>query len=378
MDKLNLSTLLKKVSSKKSEKNIILFSSSENNLSNSLITILEFKKLNKIDDWLESSVPIYIIYNGEVYNPPFFNNIISLKKNTLEDLHQIWNMAMYNGFIIINSEYSVLFGESIIMEDNVNKKVLIKKNLKITYQFPKYRILDFIIAGTMKGGTSAAIKNLSQHKDISMVKNEIHFFDNKNNYMKGLQWYKNNFDYSKKMVGDKAPDVMYDPSCLELLQIMNPHVKIILFLRNPIDRAYSHWKMLRDLFRNKLPFEYCIYDEIKNRWGENRNSKAIFRYHIAQRGLYYQQIENILKYFSKDNLLIIISEKIRTNPDEEHQKIFDFLGVEGYHGNFVEHFSSDDKSTLDKKSPIYKNLKKIYNSDVKKLEKFIGYKTEWW
>ena len=180
------------------------------------------------------------------------------------------------------------------------------------------------------------------------------------------------------MVGDKAPDVMYQTSCLELLQLVNPQVKIILMLRNPIHRAYSHWKMLRDEFKNKSSFEYCVNNEIKNKWGENRLYKVSFWSHIVQRGLYYQQIQEILKYFSKDNLLILISENIRKDMDKEYQKIFDFLEIPTFHTTFVEDFVSKKTDTINEDSKIYKLLKKIYKTDVKNLEKMLGYKTGWW
>jgi len=364
--------IIKKISKNKNQRNIILFDTIHNN--NNYISL---KKTYKLDEWLESSMLIYKIYNGDIYNPPFFNNVIVLKKNVLlEDIKQIWNMTLIEGYIFIDASYKSLFVNSIIYENKTH--MLIQKNIYITYQFPKYRILDFIIAGTMKGGTTAGITNFSKHPDISMVENEIHYFDKKEVYQKGLNWYKSHFDYSKKMVGDKAPDVMYQTSCLELLQLVNPQVKIILFLRNPIDRAYSHWKMTRDHFRNNHSFEYGVNDEINNRWGENRLYHVSFWTHFVQRGLYYEQILEILKYFPRDNLHIVISEKIRNNMDEEHQKIFEFLGLNEYHDTFEEVFVSQKKDTIDKKSSIYKKLKKIYSKDVKNLEKLIGYKTGWW
>ena len=106
--------------------------------------------------------------------------------------------------------------------------------------------------------------------------------------------------------------------------------------------------------------------------------KIAFWTHFVQRGLYYQQIEEILKWFSKDNLYISISEKIRSNMDDEYQKIFKFLGVNEFHIKFEEDFVSKSKDTIDKNSSIYKKLVKIYNPDIKKLEKFLGYKMEWW
>ena len=335
--------------------------------------------------WMKTSLNVYKVYAGHVYNPPYFHNIIVLKSRlTHDDLKMLWNMCLVDYYIILpqNDMYKSFFKSYIDKENKYIKKIkdfiVIKKKDNITYQFPKYRIVDFIIAGTMKGGTTAAITNFCKHPDIGMVKEEIHYFDRKEKYQKGTKWYMSHFDYSKKMVGDKAPDVMYQHSCLELLQIVNPSVKIILFLRNPIDRAYSHWKMTRDLFRNKSTFEDAINDEIEHRWGENTLYDVSFWHHYVQRGLYYEQIERILKYFPKDNLHILITENVKSNMDREYQKVFNFLGVPHHHDNFVEEFSSKSSDQIDKKSTIYKKLKKIYSNDVKELEKFLGYKTKWW
>ena len=342
------------------------------------IIINDYNKLNVLannKNYYVTSLNVYKVYAGHVYNPPYFNNIILNKENTsYDDLKMVWNMTLINGRIYVDKKYKSFF-------KNINKeyenKIEIIKNNNYTYIFPKYRVLEFIIAGTMKGGTTAAITNLNMHPEINMVKEEIHYFDKKENYQKGLEWYKRHFNYKKKVVGDKAPDVMYQESCLELLQICNPQVKIILFLRNPIERAYSHWKMTRDLFRNKRSFEDCVEDEINNRWNENRTYDVSFWYHFIQRGLYYKQIENILKYFSKDNILILITEEIKKNMDLEYQKIFKFLNVEEFHSNFVEEFSSKSPDMIKKNSKLYKKLKNIYKEDIKNLEKFVGYKIKW-
>lgn len=343
----------------------------------------------KTESILQSSSPIYKIHAGHVYNPPFFNSITILKNTTIEDIKMAWNMTLDNGNIIIqnrstnnkNSKSHVtshpLFQKYITKI--TSQQIFIKKPASLfkIFQFPKYRTLDFIIAGTMKGGTTAAITNFTKHPNISMVKEEIHYFDKKEIYQKGLTWYKSHFNYNKKLVGDKAPDVMYQTSCLELLQIVNPHVKIILFLRNPIERAYSHWKMTRDLFRNNLSFQEAIEDELNNRWGENRTYDVAFWRHYVQRGLYYQQITEILKYFPRSNIHILITEQVKENMDAEYQSVFKFLDLPPHHNTFVEEFSSKSKDVIDPKSPIYKKLKDIFEPDVKKLEKLISKKTGW-
>ncbi len=339
------------------------------------------KGKDKTKNILQTTLPIYKVHAGHIYNPPFFNSITILKKTTLEDIKMAWNMILDNGVIVFentgNKSYNTLFSKYITKI--TDKQVFMKKpsSLCKIFQFPKYRVLDFIIAGTMKGGTTAAITNFTKHPDISMVKEEIHYFDKKENYQKGLNWYKSHFNYNKKMVGDKAPDVMYQTSCLELLQIVNPHIKIILFLRNPIDRAYSHWKMSRDLFKNTVSFEDAIEDELNNRWGENRTYDVAFWHHYVQRGLYYQQITEILKYFPKSNIHILITENIKKNMNTEYQSVFKFLDLPEYHNTFVEEFSSKSKDVIDPKSEIYKKLKKIFEPDVKKLEKFMSIKTDW-
>jgi hypothetical protein len=366
-------SIIKYIPNVKNDRNIIIYNNKNQN-KNQNQNILNKEHLS---NWLYTSLNIYSVYAGNVYNPPYFNNLIIFKNNLKDDdLKMIMNMTIVNGNILLPNLYKSFFKKYVIHEDE--KYILVNKKINLTYQFPKYRNLDFIIAGTMKGGTTAAITNFCKHPDISMVKEEIHYFDKKINFQKGLEWYRSHFNYSKKMVGDKAPDVMYQTSCLELLQITNPSVKIILFLRNPIDRAYSHWKMSRDLFRNQSSFEVCVENEIKNRWGENRTYEVSFWYHFVQRGLYYEQIESILRYFPRDNLHILITEKVKNDMDGEYQKVFKFLGLKEHHDNYVEEFSSKSKDTINTKSPLYKRLKKIYSKDVKSLEKFLGYKTGWW
>ena len=375
--------LLNNIKVKKTDRNIFIYD--EGIQQYEIDEIKDKLKKYKLINLLESRKNVYNIYYGNVYNPPFFNNIIYFKNIiSNEDIKELWNMVLVNGYIFIYQiskknfnqfrKNTFMFNNSILDKSSM----LIKKYNNFSFQFPKYRVIDFIIAGTMKGGTTAGITNFSKHPEISMYKEEIHYFDIMENYQKGINWYKSHFNYSKKMVGDKAPDVMYQDICLELLQLVNPHVKILLFLRNPIERAYSHWKMLRDSFGLKRSFEYVVNDEINNRWGENRTYKVSFWGHVLQRGLYFEQIKRMLKYFPIDNIYISISENIRHNMDSEYQNIFKFLGISEFHIPFEEDFVSKSKDRLDEKSELYKILQKLFDKDKKSLEKFLGYKTGWW
>jgi hypothetical protein len=368
--------MINKIPVNSNDRSLIIYD--KNNKSLNFNNNEKFFNSNKYKNWLLTHAPVYKIYYGKIYNPPFFNNIITFKENNLEDVQKIWNMTILNGFFVIEDSFEKYFEKYIFYKDVSFQKIIVQKNINITYNFPKYRIIDSIIAGTMKGGTSAGIYNLTKHPDISTVKKEIGYFEDMKNYQKGIEWYKSHFDYTKKITVDKNHDVMYQSSCLKLLQEINPQVKIILFLRNPIERAYSHWKMMRDKFNCKDSFEYCVMDEIKNRWNENRITEITFRHHFVQRGFYYEQIEEILKYFPKDNLFIAISEKIKDNMDKEYQKVFSFLNLPECHADFEEIFTSNTNNNVNKNSKLYKFLKDLYTKDVRNLEKFIGYKTDWW
>ena len=121
-----------------------------------------------------------------------------------------------------------------------------------------------------------------------------------------------------------------------------------------------------------------VNNELQFRMEENRFYYEAFHNQLIQRGFYYEQIQEMLKYFPMDNIYITITEKLRNNMDEEYQKVFSFLNLPECHADFEEIFTSDTNNNVNKNSKLYKFLKDLYTKDVRNLEKFIGYKTDWW
>jgi hypothetical protein len=326
---------------------------------------------------------IYMLYNATHINQPFFDNILIEHDNLSEnELKMIYNMTKINGHIITsistsNSEYDYFFKNNMIKKNSKNYTKYQKPN-NIVYTIPTRRNVDFIIMGTQKGGTTALASNIGKHPDIYLDPNpdphisEVHFFDL--NWRKGIEWYKKKFDYSKKIVGEKTPDLMYLDYTFPLIQSVNPYVKIILILRDPIKRAYSAWKMVKEYYNEKRSFEKAINDELANKLKENKTFYTA-ETHYLQRGLYYKQIKNILKWFPKENLLVLISEKVKENMSEQYNKVYEFLNLKPFNTNYVLDFLSSDKSNVDKK--LYKKLTAFYKKDVLQLEKFLKIKTNW-
>jgi hypothetical protein len=317
---------------------------------------------------------IYLLYDAKVINPPFFDKIIVTKKDlNEEDIKMIYNMLNLNGKLYYIPDYNKYLSTlNPIIENKFN--VVTKKN-NFQYQIKYNRVVDFIIAGTQKGGTTALALNISHHPDIYIdnnpdpMKSEIHFFDIY--WKKGIEFYKSKIDYSKKMVGEKTPDLMYLSYTFPLIQSVNPYVKIILILRNPIERAYSAWKLVTKYFGEKRTFEEAITED------KSKENITFFtsQTHYLERGLYYKQLMELYKWFPKHNVLVLISEKVKDNMKDEYNKVYEFLNLEPYDYDYKLEFESSDKSKLDDK--IYNKLVKYYKKDVSDLEKLLNIKTSW-
>jgi hypothetical protein len=333
--------------------------------------------------------PVYYCYVGQAYNPPFFNIVIYTEKNkNRQDYQLCWNMVLVNGLLILPSSVKYLF-DSYMQTPILNGDYFIieKKTsfVYIFYEMPqkKYRVIDFMVIGVQKGGSTAAMVNLGKHPDVGLYHEEFHYYDK--HWPKGLEWYKNHFDYSKKLVGEKNPNIIYMPNVFPMIQQLNPCVKMILFLRNPIDRAYSAWFMFSTLFtrdimkHNILSFEDYVNDELKNRINEPLNIRIADR-HYVQRGLYYRQIQKLLEYFPRQNVHIVLTENVRKDMENEYNKIYDFLDLPRvaihYNEQFVGEYTKEQKEK-DIPPHLRQRLIDFYKEDTAQLEAFLGYKTHW-
>jgi len=127
-------------------------------------------------------------------------------------------------------------------------------------------IPDIVVAGVSKGGSTTIGDYLEMHPDTYFVNNEPHFFDL--NYNRGIDWYKHLFRNGKitDVVGERTPSYFYHRGVPERMTGLIPDATIIMTLRNPVKRAYSHyWHTVRFGWE-KRPFSEVVRDEIiKNR-----------------------------------------------------------------------------------------------------------------
>lgn len=316
-------------------------------------------------------------YNCRTVNPPFFKTIIIMDEDINNyDLKRIYNMCLINEKIYFIEKYSSFFNSmtKIKKAKHPDYYYCVKPNNKI-YNFPNKRSVDFIIAGVQRAGTTSLALNLSKHNDIYInsehdpKKSEIHYYDLK--WKLGLDWYKKQFDYSKKLVGDKTPDLMSIDYTFPMIQQVNPYVKLIISLRDPIMRAYSSWKMTSLYWGEHRTFEECIETDKKIK---NRTFHTIMSEYL-QRGLYYRQIKLLKKWFPSQNILILLSEDMKNHSIREYEKIYNFLNLTTNNINYEKIHISEDKTTVS--DELYNRLIPYYKEDVEKLENLLKIKTGW-
>ena len=112
----------------------------------------------------------------------------------------------------------------------------------------KIERLDFILAGAQKSGTTALHYFLSKHPDITMGdQQEMHFFDNDAAFVSHVDYEQLHKHYPllapSTIAGDCTPSYMYYEPAAERIWKYNPKIKLLIILRNPVDRAFAHWNM---------------------------------------------------------------------------------------------------------------------------------------
>ncbi len=207
---------------------------------------------------------------------------------------------------------------------------------------------DFLIIGTQKGGTTSLFNYLCKHPNVFSSENrennkEIHYFDL--NYQKGDEWYQDQLaskeelnkcienTKGKVLIGESSPYYIFHPHCPERIHKDLPNVKLIVLLRNPVYRAYSHHKMEYARGTDDLDFETAIHQEEKRLKNEIKqmimdntyNSYAHQHYSYLERGKYINQLKEWLEFFDKEQILTIKSEDMFEDPDSIFKEVCEFL-----------------------------------------------------
>jgi hypothetical protein len=174
-------------------------------------------------------------------------------------------------------------------------------------------LVSFLIAGVQKGGTTALFEYLAVQGGVRLPKSkEVHFFDDETQDWgrPDLARYHGLFPPGDGPAGEATPIYCYWPGSLERIAAYNPDMRIVLLLRDPVARAWSHWRMEYARGAEREPFAWCIRDGRRrlfdaDPWGHHRE----FSY--VERGFYGEQVARLLELFPRDQVLVLRSDALR-------------------------------------------------------------------
>jgi hypothetical protein len=208
---------------------------------------------------------------------------------------------------------------------------------------------DFLILGAQKAATTALYAYLRWHPGITGPSwKEVSYFDR--HYARGEAWYRANLPAlprqwlaerrhgRRPLVGEASPSYLFHPLAPTRVAALIPSAQLIAVLRNPVDRAFSHYQHEVALGREPLAFEDALDREEERMRGEVARmirdasyfSHAWWNHTYVARGRYAEQLERWFAVFPREQLLVLFSEELLERPAETYARVLEFLGADRY------------------------------------------------
>ena len=267
--------------------------------------------------------------------------------------------------------------------------------LRAFYRQSEFRMLtshlrvlpDFVIIGAQKSGTTSLYDFVIKHPAIAPAsEKEPRYFSTQHKF--GELWYRSNFPTKlsryyftkrtnhKLLSGEATTSYLFHPMASSRMKKVLPDVKLIVILRNPVDRAYSNYHYSVRHNKETLSFEEGIELEEKRCAKERERlikdpDSITVHYHdnsYLAKGVYVDQLEEWFRHYDKEQFLILNTEDFRENPQQTLDQVFDFLGVASFRaenlrnlniGNYKEMNTDTRKFLIEYFKPHNERLSKL-------------------
>lgn len=248
------------------------------------------------------------------------------------------------------------------------------------------RKVEFLVAGVQKGGTTALFSYLEEHPGLNLAPvKEVHFFDDEETVDWRAPDYQRFHDQFRRQddapSGEATPIYIYWPNSLERIRAYNPAMKFILLFRDPIERAWSQWRMEYRRRAETEPFAWCIR-EGRERVRLNADPKGAHRvYSYVERGFYGAQLERFLQLFPRGQALMLRSEDLRCEPRTALGHVCRFLGV-AEPATTVErrdvHVGAEAPDAMRMTAADREHLRDLFADDLRRFQRLSGLDTSAW
>lgn len=253
----------------------------------------------------------------------------------------------------------------------------------------------FIIIGAQRSGTSSLFHMLKRHPQIKKpIVNEIHFFDN--HYQRGTWWYRAHFARRKtlrqarhpRVTFDKTPFLLFSPEAPRRVAETLPDVRLVVLLRNPVDRALSNFRKAHQHGLEKIAsFEEAIAAEPERL---RKEAEAFERGEITQRphyrrrayvarGKYDEYLADWFEHFDRSQFFIRPSEELFDDPVTVTNDLARWLGLRPFPARRQRKFRNVNAtpSTHTMRAETRTRLEDLYRPHVERLERLVGRQFSW-
>jgi len=256
-------------------------------------------------------------------------------------------------------------------------------------QAKKRAFPNVFLIGVQKCGTTSLQKYLSEHPSIiAPYRKEMKYFDLFN--FKPMRWYLAHFPMEKQLAGgkitlDATPDYIFYANTASQIKSNMPDARFLVILRDPVDRAFSHYLYSKRRGYEDLSFMDALEKEdtriAQERDIIRKNGRGIaWRYRensYKGRGLYFKQLNHWFRVFSKDQFLIIDSDKLKNDRQKTFLEIVSFLKVTPYQLKDSKEYNKAPGVDvhMGKTEEFY--LREFYREENKRLFELLGRKFNW-
>lgn len=266
----------------------------------------------------------------------------------------------------------------------------------------RFRVFpSFLIIGAQRAGTTSLFEYLRRHPDVVgplrgaqdvYLGKEVHFFDT--NFHLGVDWYRSFFPTTLRrrvarrlggdlVAGESTPYYLFHPAVPTRVATVLPDVRLIVLLRDPVERAYSHYHLMRRKRLEKFSFEDAVAAEEERLVGKKERILADpafrsyqHRHHAyLARGFYAEQLQRWFSCLPRQQFLVLRTEDFAMRPADIYAQALDFLGLRPMPLPAIRHRNQRPYPPLDQ--TLRAHLQEQFAEPNAKLSRLLGQEFDW-
>lgn len=264
---------------------------------------------------------------------------------------------------------------------------------------PAPRVLpNFLVIGGQRCGTSSLYKYLGQHPLVlPSLRKETEYFSR--HHGRGLAWYLAHFPTrlgvelvdrargSRPLTFEATPDYLWHPRAASRAAELVPEARIVVLLRDPVQRAWSHHRHMTRLGFETLSFEAALEQEDRRLAGERERiladpsypGRSFLRFSYFSRGLYLDQLDVWRRRYPTPAVLVIRSEALYADPARALDEVLDFVGLPRWRPRRFRNYSSQPAGVDPPRLPVgaATMLAERYAPHNRRLARALGWASAW-